>query len=110
MPKQKISKTQRLQIAKEEHEKWLTSMGYGGGKSLRGKYGRRVGIYALPNLREGIQALPPTSDKIAGNGNKKPSNTYTGDYIKGIATTHKSNLVPITSKAQAVDASQMRRN
>jgi len=110
MPKRDLNKSQRLDIAKKEHEKWLASMGYKGGKSLRGKHGRRIGIYSLPNLREGLIPMPATSDQVAGNGNKKESQKYTGSLIKGIATTHKSNLIPITSREQAIQASQMRRN
>lgn len=110
MPKRDLNKSQRLEIAKKEHEEWLASMGYKGGKSLRGKHGRRVGVYALPNLREGLKPMPPTSDRVAGNGNKKEAHKYTGTLIKGIATTHKSNLVPITSREQAIQVSQMRRN
>lgn len=110
MPKRKSSKKQRLEQANKDHEQWLKSMGYKGGKSLKGKHGRRMGIYELPNLREGLEIKSKTSDKIAGNGNQKKSQTYTGDYIKGITTTHKSNLMPVTSREQAVEASQMRRN
>lgn len=110
MPKRKSSKKQRLEQANKDHEQWLKSMGYKGGKSLKGKHGRRMGIYELPNLREGLEIKAKTSDKIAGNGNQKKSQIYTGDYIKGITTTHKSNLMPVTSREQAVEASQMRRN
>lgn len=110
MPKRDLNKSQRLVIAQKEHEEWLASMGYKGGKSLRGKHGRRVGIYSLPNLREGLKPMPATSDQVAGNGNKKESQKYTGSLIKGIATTHKSNLIPITNREQAIQASQMRRN
>ena len=110
MPKRKLSKKQRLQNVKSSHEEWLASMGYKGGKSLRGKHGRRKGIYDLPDLREGVENTVKTSDTVAMNGNKKESQKYTGDYIKGIATTHKSNLMPVTSKEQAIDASKMRRN
>ena len=110
MPKSKVSKAQKLQSAQAEHEAWLTSMGYKGGKSLRGKHGRRKGIYELPDLRKDLRPMPATSDKIAGNGNKKESQKYTGDYVKGIATTHKSNSVPITSREQAIQVAQMRRS
>ena len=41
---------------------------------------------------------------------KKEWQKYTGDYIIGLATTHKSNIVPISSKKQAEEAAQMRRN
>ena len=111
MPKQALNKSQRLEIAKKEHEKWLASMGYKGGKSLRGKHGRRVGIYSLPNLRAGLSQMPFTSDRVAGNGTKKDSVKYTGDEIAGIVTTHKSNLMPIRkdNKQAAVDAASMRR-
>ena len=34
---------------------------------------------------------------------------YTGDKVKGIATMHKSNAVPVFSDEQAVDISRMRR-
>jgi hypothetical protein len=52
---------------------------------------------------------PSTSDKIDGFAPKKEPTKYTGDYITGIATMHKSNLVPISSKKQAIEVSQMRR-
>lgn len=109
MPKQKQSKAQKLAEAKKQHENWLASKGYKGGKSLRGKNGRRVGVYDRPDLRADLQQMPPTSDQVAGNGNKKENQKYTGSLVKGIVTTHKSNAVPITSKQQAVDAAQMRR-
>ena len=35
---------------------------------------------------------------------------YTGTLIKGIATMHKSNAVPVISKQHAKDISNMRRN
>ena len=110
MSKRTKNKSQRLKEAQANHENWLKSIGYKGGKSLRGKHGRRIGINDIPNLREGLNSMPPTSDKVAGNGSKKESQKYTGDYVKGIATTHKSNLMPVTSKKQAIQASQMRRS
>lgn len=109
MPKAKMSKVERLARAKKEHELWLLSMGYTGGKSLRGKNGRRVGVYSIPNLRENLRDLPPTSDKICSNGNKKEALKYTGTLIKGVATMHKSNAIPIISKEEAIEVSQMRR-
>ena len=52
----------------------------------------------------------PSANSIAGVAAKKAPQEYTGDYIKGIACMHKSNLVPITDKKQAIEVSQMRRN
>lgn len=110
MPKRKSNKQQRLEEATQRHEKWLESMGYKGGKCLLDKHGRRVGINDLPDLTARTKNYPLTSDRIAGNGNKKKQQQYTGDYVKGIATTHKSNIVPVTSRQQAVEAAQMRRS
>lgn len=45
----------------------------------------------------------------ASSTEKRESIKYTGTLIKGIAVTHKSNLVPITSKEQAEDIAKMRR-
>ncbi len=40
---------------------------------------------------------------------KKEPNRYTGTLIKGIATMHKSNAVPVINEEQARDISKMRR-
>ena len=39
----------------------------------------------------------------------KTPNTYTGTLIKGIATMHKSNAVPIINEEQAHEVARMRR-
>lgn len=62
------------------------------------------------NLREGLVENAKLTNGVAGNGAKKQANVYTGDYIMGIATMHKSNAVPITSGEQAIEVSQMRRS
>jgi len=38
-----------------------------------------------------------------------PAKVYTGTMVKGIATMHKSNAVPVFSNEEAVDISRMRR-
>lgn len=43
------------------------------------------------------------------NTEAKERNTYTGSVIIGIATTHKSNAVPVSSIEQATDIAHMRR-
>jgi hypothetical protein len=45
-----------------------------------------------------------------GNGLLKERQVYTGTLIKGIATMHKSNAVPVLNDEQARDIAQMRRN
>jgi hypothetical protein len=44
-----------------------------------------------------------------GNATLKPPKVYTGDKVKGIATMHKSNAVPVFSDEEAIDISRMRR-
>ena len=44
-----------------------------------------------------------------GNALLKPSPVYTGTKVKGIATMHKSNAVPVFSDEEAIDISKMRR-
>lgn len=107
--KQKKSKSKRLAQAHAEHEAWLERMGVGKTKLPTNAQGKRVGIHDIPDYKE-HQATATLSNRVAANGTAREGNKYTGDYIIGIATTHKSNLVPITSKKQAVEASQMRRN
>jgi hypothetical protein len=56
-----------------------------------------------------LRTLPALSNGV-GNGHAKAANEYTGTYITGIATMHKSNAVPVTNKQQAIDIANMRRN
>lgn len=44
-----------------------------------------------------------------GNATLKAPKVYTGTKVKGIATMHKSNAVPVFSDEEAVDISRMRR-
>ncbi len=105
--KQKKSNSKRLAKAQEEHEAWLKSMGVGKSQLPVDKKGRRLGIYDIPDYSTGPRM---TSDRVAGNGNKREAQKYTGTYIIGAATMHKSNCVPITNKQQAIEVSQMRRS
>jgi hypothetical protein len=49
------------------------------------------------------------SRDTGGNAVLRPSPVYTGTKVKGIATMHKSNAVPVFSDEEAVDISKMRR-
>lgn len=44
-----------------------------------------------------------------GTATLAPAKVYTGTKVKGIATMHKSNAVPVFSDEEAVDISRMRR-
>jgi hypothetical protein len=67
-----------------------------------------AGIKA-PNYKEHSRALP-TSDYTGPIVGKSKQNTYTGTFITGIATMHKSNMVPVSKNADAKEYATMRRN
>jgi hypothetical protein len=49
------------------------------------------------------------SRNTGGNATLAPAKVYTGTKVKGIATMHKSNAVPVFSDEEAVEISRMRR-
>jgi hypothetical protein len=51
----------------------------------------------------------PSRDTGGGVATLQPAKVYTGTKVKGIATMHKSNAVPVFSDEEAVDISRMRR-
>jgi hypothetical protein len=48
-------------------------------------------------------------DSGLGNATLAPAKVYTGTKVKGIATMHKSNAVPVFSDDEAIEISRMRR-
>ena len=67
--------------------------------------------YQGPKVRE-TQQVPSINTKIAGNATRKEPMKYTGERkLLGIATMHKSNMVPVfeDQKEQAIEIAQMRR-
>jgi len=61
----------------------------------------------IPEGRNTTAHIP--SRDTGGNATLKEPKVYTGTKVKGIATMHKSNAVPVFSDEQAVDISRMRR-
>ena len=62
---------------------------------------------AIPNGRNTTAHIK--SVDTGGNATLAPPKVYTGDKVKGIATMHKSNAVPIFSDQEAIDIAHMRR-
>ena len=52
----------------------------------------------------------PSGDCFGRVAAKKEENVYTGSYIKGIATMHKSNSVPVGSDTDPKEFATMRRS
>ena len=51
----------------------------------------------------------PSLNTVGGVAVLAPPKIYTGTKVKGIATMHKSNAVPVFSDEEAIDISKMRR-
>ena len=51
----------------------------------------------------------PSLNTAGGVATLAPAKVYTGTKVKGIATMHKSNAVPVFSDEEAIDISKMRR-
>ena len=71
-------------------------------ESLSGSYSLKI-----PDGRNTTAHIP--SRDTGGNAVLKPAKVYTGTKVKGIATMHKSNAVPVFSDEEAIDISKMRR-
>jgi hypothetical protein len=66
-------------------------------------------VWTEPMLQYRGQNEKRNSVNTGGNALLKPSPVYTGTKVKGIATMHKSNAVPVFSDEEAQDISRMRR-
>ena len=60
-----------------------------------------------PPGRSNTHHIP--SVNTGGNATMAAPKVYTGTKVKGIATMHKSNAVPVFSDEEAIEISQMRR-
>lgn len=67
--------------------------------------------YVPPTIyrREGTQNIPSRVTAVSIEGTRKESAKYTGDQLVGIATMHKSNMVPVFKGQDAIDIARMRR-
>jgi hypothetical protein len=82
------------------------------------KYNRNaaiLGIEELPSLSYGPRVGADSARKVESLNSdkifteKRESLKYTGTLVKGIATMHKSNAVPVIDEEQMKDISRMRR-
>jgi len=62
-----------------------------------------------PVYRRPEQYVPSRNSGVFNQCSKANDRTYTGELITGLATMHKSNVVPIFNKDQAHDLATMRR-
>ena len=113
--KRKFASAEHARKARELDESW---------KELQKKWAvetedkkRSRGLAAAPLKGSYSLAIPEGRNTTAhlksvntgGNALLKANPVYTGTKVKGIATMHKSNAVPVFSDEQAIDISKMRR-
>ena len=113
--KKKFASAEHARKARELDESW---------KELQKRWAveaedkkRRSGLAAAPLRGSYSLTIPEGRNTTAhiksvdtgGNALLKPSPVYTGTKVKGIATMHKSNAVPVFSDEEAQDISKMRR-
>lgn len=114
--KQKFASSEHAKKARELDEAW---------KELQKKWAveaedkKRTRGLSAPLLSSGYSLRIPEGrnttahiksvDTGGGNATLAPPKIYTGDKVKGIATMHKSNAVPVFSDEEAIDISKMRR-
>ena len=113
--KKKFASAEHARKARELDESW---------KELQKRWAveiedrKRTRGLSAPSLSTGYSLKIPEgrnttahikSVDTGGNATLKPAKVYTGTKVKGIATMHKSNAVPVFSDEEAVDISRMRR-
>lgn len=54
-------------------------------------------------------AYPSAPDVKTAQASKQAPPQYSGSYVIGLATLHKSNIVPVTNPEQAKEVGNMRR-
>ena len=103
--RRKQSKKPGWQKAQAEHDAYLMKMGAHPSQ----RKGKQFTVTVKDNnyVRQGNNI--PTSNYLGKVENKKTAKTYTGTFITGIATMHKSNLVPVNKNTNGSDYATMRR-
>jgi hypothetical protein len=103
----RLSNTERLRKARAEHKEWLRSKGLDNIKPITDR-----GTLEFEPIKD-RQGVPmgnkiPVTEK--GVGLQTKPQQYSGERkLLGIATLHKSNMVPVFDQQDAKDIAKMRR-
>ncbi len=115
--KKKFASAEHARKARELDESWKELQKKWAVEAEDKKRTRAMSAPALSSLNYSL-AIPEGRNTTAhiksvntglGNAALKPAKQYTGTKVKGIATMHKSNAVPVFSDEEAIDISKMRR-
>jgi len=103
----KTSEQRQKELANEKYQKELYARW---GISDNTKISRSNKEYQMKtDYRDKDKHVPSISNTTQVLCSKKPSKTYTGHLVKGIATLHKSNAVPIIDEEYMKEVARMRR-
>ena len=105
------NKTKKMLEAEAKHDKWLRKMNAHPEQIAESKKkNANVSILSVPDYRSSGNSIP-TSDVIPGGSTgPKERLVYSGERrLLGVATMHKSNMVPVFSQEDAAEISKMRR-
>jgi hypothetical protein len=114
--KKKFASAEHARKARELDESWKELLKRQGLELEEKKRNRAMSASSLTSSGYSLK-IPEGRNTTAhlksvdtgGNATLAPTKVYTGTMVKGIATMHKSNAVPVFSDEQAVDISRMRR-
>jgi len=114
--KKKFASAEHARKARELDESWKELLKRQGLELEEKKRNRAMSAGSLSSAGYSLK-IPEGRNTTAhlksvdtgGNATLAPTKVYTGTMVKGIATMHKSNAVPVFSDEQAVDISRMRR-
>jgi len=114
--KQKFASAEHARRARELDESWKELLKRQGIELEEKRRRRAMTAESLSSTGYSL-AIPVGRNTTAhlksidtgGNATLKAPKVYTGTKVKGIATMHKSNAVPVFSDEEAIDISKMRR-
>ena len=113
--KKKFASAEHARKARELDESWKELQKRWGIEAEEKKRKRAMtaeplkGNYSLAVPADRSTAHIKSLGQDNGVATLSPAKVYTGTKVKGIATMHKSNAVPVFSDEEAVDISRMRR-
>jgi len=111
--KQKYASAEHARKARELDTEWKELQKRWGIEAEEKKRTRALKAAPLTGYNLGVPVERSTrhipSVDTGGNATLAPAKVYTGTKVKGIATMHKSNAVPVFSDEEAVEISRMRR-
>jgi hypothetical protein len=110
--KQKWASAEHKQKAEQAEADWKALQKKWGIEAEEKKRSRALAAapyVSPPKTWRGSDTPKLPSRDTGGNAVLRPSPVYTGTKVKGIATMHKSNAVPVFSDEEAVAISGMRR-